>query len=234
MLTEFEALTDQISRAGLHFFGAFGFTHELCRKGDEHLAERQGLLVGNAGPGLWAICSQSQEFQDGLPHPMNRWTARVLREISSGHHLDRPIFPFDEPYWPFQRMLAAATGMRQSPLGLFIHPEFGLWQAVRGVLVVPHGRKFMIPDNALAGTPENQIHPCDGCKEKPCLSACPVDAFDGKSLDVASCHAHLILNKEPRCMISGCRARDACPVGRQHRYDGEQVRFHMRGYGPKR
>ncbi|MEL7428439.1 MAG: ferredoxin [Pseudomonadota bacterium] len=233
MLTECDALLGQISRAGLHFFGAFEFELGLCRKGEEHFVGRQGLLVGNAGPRLWSVFSQSEEYLDGLPDPMNRWTARVLRQISSDHFLDPPVFPFDEPYWPFQRMLAAATGMRQSPLGLFIHPEFGLWQAVRGVLVLPQDRKFVIPDSALADIFERQNHPCDVCKTKPCLSACPVDAFDGKSLSVASCHAHLSLDHGPRCMTLGCRARDACPVGSQHRYDSGQVQFHMKAYGPK-
>jgi hypothetical protein len=31
-------------------------------------------------------------------------------------------------------------------------------------------------------------------------------------------------------MNLGCQARDACPVGRKHRYSADQVRFHMAAF----
>jgi hypothetical protein len=31
-------------------------------------------------------------------------------------------------------------------------------------------------------------------------------------------------------MNAGCRARDACPVGRDHRYPDTQVQFHMAAF----
>ena len=71
------------------------------------------------------------------------------------------------------------------------------------------------PGSAVGAT----IHACDTCVDKPCLSACPVNAFGPNGFDVASCRAYL--NTEPGrkgCMTSGCMARDACPVGRAHRY----------------
>ena len=35
---------------------------------------------------------------------------------------------------------------------------------------------------------------------------------------------------EPACMDLGCRARDACPVGRDYRYAPGQANFHMQAF----
>ena len=46
------------------------------------------------------------------------------------------LYPFDgPPYRPFQRWAMRAEPVAPSPLGLFIHPEYGLWHAYRAALV---------------------------------------------------------------------------------------------------
>ena len=87
--------------------------------------QKSGLLVGNAGSSLWASFSSSSEASDGMRDPMNRWTERLVNEIALELGADAR-FPFGETIWPFQAYAKAATGMKQSPIGLLIHPEFGL------------------------------------------------------------------------------------------------------------
>jgi epoxyqueuosine reductase QueG len=132
-------------------------------------------------------------------------------------------YPFDRPWQPFQAWAKAAEGLRASPLGMLIHPQFGLWHGYRGAL----GFAFMVEPKPFHGA-----HPCDGCIDKPCLTACPAGAVTPERFDVGLCRDHL---RDPAqgqcCMSGGCSARDRCPVGQQYRYPQEQIQFHMRMLG---
>jgi epoxyqueuosine reductase QueG len=109
-----------------------------------------------------------------------------------------------------------------SPLGLNIHPTFGLWHAYRAALLFPVA--FDLPRQS-AGS-----HPCESCKTKPCLTACPVSAFDGKSYDVVGCAQHIANKSGQDCLTAGCRARLACPVGQGFTYSPQQMQFHMKAF----
>ena len=39
------------------------------------------LMVGNAGEAMWRIFSDAPEASDGRPHPLDRWSARVLPKV---------------------------------------------------------------------------------------------------------------------------------------------------------
>jgi len=227
---DLQQLNVVLEAQGMRNFGGFRFEPQHLRKGSDELLGANGILIGNAGPDMWNVFSASSEFSDGLPNPMNRWTKRVLDNVANRFG-ERCIFPFDEPYWPFQRFLQSAAGLRQSPLGLFIHPEFGLWHALRGVLICSENAENAHIFKETEERAKTLIqHPCATCLDQPCLSACPVGAFDGENLNVRPCFKHLDSNQDPMCMELGCRARQACPVGIDHRYHSDQVRFHMKSY----
>jgi NAD-dependent dihydropyrimidine dehydrogenase PreA subunit len=178
------------------------------------------LLVGNHGPAMWSALVASDEYGDGEPHPMDRWTRRIIGEALAS--LDRPaiaLFPFGGEVWPFQRFASRAMGLRSSPLGLLIHPDYGLWHALRAAIVFP-GLANLAPVHV-------SDHPCDDCAAKPCLGACPVEAFTASGFAVQACRSHLATGAKPDCVAEGCAARNACPVGRQWRYGNDQLRFHM-------
>ena len=40
------------------------------------------LLIGPAEPGFWPHFTQSPEWQDGAPDPMDRWSRRVIVRIA--------------------------------------------------------------------------------------------------------------------------------------------------------
>ena len=103
-----------------------------------------------------------------------------------------------------------------------MHPEHGLWHSYRFALV---GDGF----DPLPGH-DGLDSPCLGCSDKPCLTTCPVNAFDGQAYDVDACAAYLVETPSAGCHASGCLARLACPVAPQLRYLPEQGAFHLRAF----
>ena len=175
------------------------------------------VLVGNAGPAMWEAFAP---HIDGAPNPLDRWTQARRRsgrgEIRRARRLSlRPEAP------PFQRWALRAETLYSSPLGILIHPEYGLWHAWRAALLF--AERLDLPPRSDAPSP------CESCAEKPCLSACPVGAFTGSAYDVPACAAH-IARPEADCLAVGCHARNACPVGPEWRYAEAQTRFHMAAF----
>ena len=177
------------------------------------------VLVGNAGPEMWKAFSRGRRDE---PHPLNAWARRVMGKVADGLGA-RALFPFDgPPYLPFQRWAQRAEPVHPSPIGPLIHPDFGLWHAYRAALVF--AGKLALPP------PDARPSPCETCSEKPCLSACPVDAFTTGAYDVPACTAHISAPSGADCVDRGCRARLACPVGRSYVYAPAQARHHMEGF----
>ncbi|RVU36533.1 4Fe-4S dicluster domain-containing protein [Hwanghaeella grinnelliae] len=178
------------------------------------------LLVGNAGPGLWR--RSGGDLRDEAD-AMDAWTQRVMDPIGDRFGAT-VLYPFGgPPYHPFQRWAKRAEGLQSSPLGILIHPEYGLWHAYRAALCF--GETMSLPDASPAG------YPCDTCLGKPCLSACPVAAFsETDGYDVPACAAHLRTEDGADCMGMGCRARRACPLGHDFVYDPGQAAFHMQAF----
>lgn len=177
---------------------------------------RTVFLVGNAGPALWrAFEAAGRDEAD----PLDGWTRRTLAPIAEATGA-RALFPFDgPPYLPFQRWAASADEVHVSPLGILVHPDFGLWHAYRGALAF--AERLDLP------VPARRPSPCETCADKPCLDACPVGAFTRAGYDVAACAGHIAGPAGAECMDGGCLARRACPVGRDHAYAPDQARFHM-------
>lgn len=177
------------------------------------------MLIGNAGPDMFRRFTRER---DTTRDAMDEWTRDVVsvlaRELGA-----EAAYPFDmDPPWPFLTWARRGGAGHVSPLGLNIHPVYGLWHAYRAALLFPV--ELDIP------APEAGAHPCEGCAAKPCLSACPVGAFDGTTYDVPACAGHISAPPGQRCMSNGCLARHACPVGQAYAYAPEQAAFHMRAF----
>jgi hypothetical protein len=220
---ELVAVAEIVGRHGLALRGGF---HPEAADGVPALADGRApgtvLLVGNIGGGLWPAFSSAPEFADGAPHPLDRWTRRVLERIAATLAATA-LFPFGgPPYLPFQRWAMRAEPVAPSPVGILIHPDFGLWHAYRGALAFA-ARLPLPPVDA-------RVRPCDSCAGQPCLSACPVGAFMPAGYDVPRCVGHLERPAGSSCMSGGCLARRACPVGREYIYDHAQAAFHMTAF----
>jgi hypothetical protein len=175
------------------------------------------VMIGNAGAAMWEAFAP---HVDGAPHPLDRWTRRVVDPIAGAFDATA-TYPFGADAPPFQRWALRAETLHASPLGILIHPEYGLWHAYRAALLF--AGTLDLPPRAEGESP------CDACAAKPCLSACPVGAFAGDAYDVAAC-AGRIAAADADCLAMGCHARSACPVGSAWRYPPEQVRFHMAAF----
>ena len=176
---------------------------------------KQVILIGNAGPDMFRRFARS-----GAP-TMDEWT-RVVVEALAEDLGAKAAFPFDKPALPFLSWARRGGAGHVSPLGLNIHSTYGLWHAYRAALLFPV--EFDL-SRVSAGS-----HPCENCLDKPCLSACPVGAFDGSSYNVAACGEHIKSEGGQNCVDGGCLARLACPVGKAYQYSSQQMQFHMRAF----
>ncbi|RWX78377.1 4Fe-4S dicluster domain-containing protein [Neorhizobium lilium] len=182
----------------------------------DRTSARSVLLLGNIGGSIWPAFSQWRNGYDG-PDPLDTWSKSVILPIAEAVDATA-YFPSDPPWQPFQRWAMRAEGLKPSPLGVLIHPQVGLWHGYRGAL----GFSYDVEPGKIF-----DHHPCDGCLDKPCLSTCPVQAVRLEAFDVSSCRDYLRSAGQMSCMLSGCHARNACPVGQDYRYSAEQLRFHM-------
>ena len=112
-----------VARLSTEEIGRWGFGNELASPGV--------ALVGNIGSSYWPEFSQSSEYRDGAANPLDRWSRRIAEEIAEMHAI-APLFPFDgPPYYPFLQWAHRAKTVATSPLGLMIHPRYGLWHSYR-------------------------------------------------------------------------------------------------------
>lgn len=178
---------------------------------------RSVLLVGSGGGAYWEHFRRWHDARRNQPNPLDTWSREVIDGIALRLGA-RTAYPSDRPYMPFQRWAMRAEGLRPSPLGILMHPRFGLWHAYRGALLF---------DSVISVEPtENVIHLCDACVGKPCKRACPVDAHLGDGFAYEACLDHVRSANGTACLSGGCLDRDACPHV-EWRYPAEAVAFHM-------
>jgi hypothetical protein len=212
-----ETVFSAIERAGLAARGA------ACLAQSERtgaLAQvRTIVLVGVAGRRGWDAFAASPEAKEGGADPLDRFSRRVIDALGA-ELAAKALFSFGgPPHWPFQQWARRAEPVHPSPIGVLIHPTYGLWHSYRGALAFVE---------ALDVPPlEASQSPCETCRERQCLSACPVGAFSVDGYDVAACAAHLRSAAGADCMTGGCLARRACPVGAEHRHGPDQAAFTM-------
>jgi len=181
---------------------------------------RTVVLIGNVGGSLWEPFERwrKENASDSVEHPLDTWSKTVIWAVAERFGASA-YFPSDPPYQPFQQWAKRAEGLQASPLGILIHPEYGLWHGYRGAL----GFATELPASEQPGD-----HPCDTCRDRPCLTTCPVGAIGSDSFKLSGCRAHLAGPAgQAGCMVQGCLARNACPVGKDYRYPEGQIRFHM-------
>lgn len=180
------------------------------------------VLVGMTESTHWHAFRAAPEANDGQPHPLDRWGHRVLAALALQWEavlLDPAVGP---PWWPFQRWAQRAEAVHPSPLGLLIHPDFGLWHAYRGALA--------FADRIDYPPYQERPSPCATCDDRPCLSTCPVGAYSRTGFSVPACATYLRGLRGEDCLSGGCLARRACPIGRSALHTPDQARFHLNAF----
>ncbi|AZV21561.1 4Fe-4S dicluster domain-containing protein [Mesorhizobium sp. M7A.F.Ce.TU.012.03.2.1] len=218
-----EDIATVLSANGLILRGGF-----KCGASETPFADLSGapvksvLLVGQAGAAPWPhflrwFDKQSQT----IANPLDTWSREVIGAVAEVFGA-RAISPSDKPYLPFQQWAMRAEGLKPSPLGILMHPQYGLWHAYRGAL--------LFDDEIALPAVREVIHLCDSCVEKPCLKSCPVDAYSAQGFAYQSCLAHVRGANGGPCRGGGCLDRNSCPYGTEYRYPPEVQAFHMASF----
>jgi ferredoxin len=182
---------------------------------------RTVVLVGNAGAAMWRAFA-ARTPTEATRNPLDDWLRPPLlaAAASVGGHA---VFPNEgPPFVPIQQWGARAEPIHRSPIGIMIHPEFGLWHVYRAAILL--AEPIDLPERIAAPSP------CDACAKKPCLQVCPADAFLPDRFDGASCVTHVASDEGANCRERGCLARRACPVGRDYLYPREAQAFHTAAF----
>jgi hypothetical protein len=208
-----------LAGTGLLVRGAF---HPAADDGVRALAGGRpagtAVLVGNAGKAMWNAFRRDVPDLAGK-NPLDDWVDAHLERAAAALGAEI-VFATRRPWPPIQRWAMKAGGVHRSPIGILIHPGFGLWHVYRGA--------FLFADKLDLPAPgPMEPSPCDACAKKPCLTACPADAFTPGAFDMNACVDHVESPKGRACTTGGCLARRACPVGRAHAYVPEEGAFHM-------
>ncbi len=163
-----------------------------------------GVLIGNSRA-LWPPFLAAWHADAALraaADPLDRYTESRLEP-----HLDRlgvravVRWVHEPPPRLAVQRLAHLSGLAPlAPMGLNVHPVYGPWIALRAVVV--------LDTEGPPGDPPVVALPCDACTQ-----ACAP----------ASARARAAPPDDWRAWLA---ARDACPLGRVHRYDDTQITYH--------
>lgn len=166
--------------------------------------DRLAIVIGNSGaiwaPFLAALRADPARIDRGAP--LDRWVAEHVYAAAAALPVRAEVRLAHEapPRRIAMQRLAHVSGL--APLGpahLNVHPRYGPWIALRAAIVADTAGP---PDDASAELPE----PCRGC----------------------DCAARLAAATAPRAggWAPWLALRDACTVGREHRYSDDQIAYH--------
>lgn len=170
-------------------------------------ADRLALLVGNTRA-LWphvtgAIAREPalREADDPIDAYCAGHIARALEHTGRAWEVHWAHTPPPGAY-PIQALAHAAGLCDVAPCRLAIHPRYGPWLALRAVALLE------LPGPATAPPPPRICAPCDA----PCRAPFAAAVASGASPE-----------SDWRRWLA---VRDACPVGREHRYSERQLEYH--------
>lgn len=169
------------------------------------------LVIANTRA-LWPRFLAALRADAGLrasPDPLDRYSERHVRAVTSSLALRCEARFAHEP--PPRRVamqrLAQVAGLAYlSPSHLAVHPIYGPWIGLRAVVVVdcdgPPGPPLL-------------ADPCTDCRARclPLLEQARATTVPGRTA--------ISGNWRPWLTV-----RDACPVGRAHRYTDDQIEYH--------
>lgn len=214
-----EAIAAALGDTGLFYRGGF---HPRPEDAVPRLANGSDagtvVLIGNAGVAMWRAFSEADPDRS-TRNPLDSWLNPILERMAQqiGATL---ILPNQGPKFPaIQDWARRAEAVFRSPIGIMIHPDFGLWHVYRAALLF--SERLALPPRVKGA------NPCDSCAGRPCLKVCPADAFEPDRFNARACVAHVTSDAGGNCRERGCLARRACPVGRDFAYPNEAGAFHM-------
>ncbi len=188
---------------------------------DELVQYPRLLLIGHAGRALWpALKARGLHGSDPLDtfvkEQVGAWLAR-----QPGAPAWKFVFPGPAPVG-LQALGEQAGWHHPSPFWVGVQAGWGSWYAYRAVVLV--GEPWPL-------TPLKRTEsPCLSCAAQPCVSACPAQALSGEPVHQRAgtgLQACVDFRLQPASPCADrCLARQACPVGAEHRYTDGQTAYH--------
>lgn len=178
------------------------------------------LLIGHGGPTLWR---QLQANSPAATDPVDSYSIATTHQFIDRYLAGAAsliLYPSNDQYLlPLSELGQLAGWSQPTPLGLGIHPSFGVWFAYRVALLTT----AVLPTNAPVD-PTGQPHACLSCTHKPCISACPAQAVQPDGFDIFACSRYRLQPKS--ACADRCLARMACPMAPEQRYTLAQIQYH--------
>jgi hypothetical protein len=181
---------------------------EIHRLPDFERPGALGLVIGHTRA-LWPRFAAALRADPSLlaqDHPLDAFTAEQMQRALEpiGARFELRTSPEPPPRRVALQRLAHVSGLAYlAPSLLCVHPRFGPWIGLRGAVAVD-------VDGPDRSTPlEN---PCDACALR-CAPALARALAEGEAESAEPWRRWLAV-------------RDACPLGREHRYGEEQLRYH--------
>ena len=201
------AVLAPLAAAGLDIAHAFDARAVSREPGLAALADPDrplGILIGNTRalwPRFLAARAADPALRDALD-PIELYVERAIDTAVAALPGARTYYAhrrYAGAYLPFQRAAAAAGLGTLTPAHLVIHPTYGPWLALRAIVVAP-------------GTPPPR--------------APLVDLPGAHDAATAAAYAAALAASGPDAWRAWLAVRDACPIGRAHRYPDAQIRYH--------
>jgi hypothetical protein len=215
-----DRFVDLCTRSGLDIVHPFNISwFNSAALEDERLPElgrRDGLaFVVASSRALWPVLLRAVAKDPALAtakHPLDTYVTGILDSAvrdADGHAVVLYAHTVSPRAIPIQRIAERACLAHLGPAFLSVHPRLGPWFGFRAVVVT---------DAEGPPTLQHPANPCAGC-EAPCVAALARarEATAGLVLDAA------VVGDTWRLWA---QIREACPVGRDRRYDDDQLEYH--------
>ena len=212
----YDELTEELSNLFLSPLGGFHpSTEDNAPEGCKTL-----ILIGPKEPEFWGIFQKSFEYNDCEPEPLDRWYVLVLESLATQLHASA-LLPFGgSPYLPFYSWTLRTGRIQVSPIKFLVHDQSGLFVSFTEALA--------FKEHISLPTPSGHS-PCVDCPS-PCMTACPVNAFDSESYNITACKSHVMSIDQKLCRAQGCAARRSCPISQSFGRVPSQSEFHMKAF----
>jgi len=178
---------------------------------------KQLIVFGHGGKQMWEKTQQSTFAK--LADPIDNFSSDIVRHYFASACNDNTytiLYPNGADTIPLQKLGELVGWHHAAPFKVGINAFWGSWFAYRVVVLA---------DTSLEPTPHiTAPSPCDSCKEKACISACPASAFNETDASFETCVNYRLSTSSP-CKTQ-CLARLACPIASEHRYTTEQINYH--------
>lgn len=215
--TWLNTITTQLCHKGINLFGIVsGESYSTYLDGCQSI-----IVFANGGTELWDSfindITQRPQNLSKHEHPFDDFVHRLIQEADPNPPSTRRWIRCADTEETFidMRPLAQNAGIgTHSHMGMLIHPEYGLWVGLRGILLTT---EYIPPSSQLSA------NPCSTCIEKPCISSCVGNAVTKMGWNIQLCaETHTTSQK---CSIQ-CASRLACPIGIKHKHSPLQHMYH--------